>query len=245
MNKDNENRSQAALAEDEAGHDDGLSDTQVIAYLQRHPEFFTQRAGLLQAMVPPARWSGDTVVDMQRFMVESLRDEIAGLRDCANEVIETSRANLAIQGRTHAAALALVAAPDLDSLVRTVTDDLPIVLDVDVAVLNVEPAPGLELMIGGIGRLRGGDVDRFVGAGRDVALYREMADDGTIFGAAAGLVGSAALARVRWSEDAPPALLAFGCRDDGAFHPRQGTELLRFLAKVLEACLVRLLPIPA
>ena len=43
---------------------------------------------------------------MQRYMVESLRGEIAGLRDCANEVIETSRANLAIQTRTHAAVLA-------------------------------------------------------------------------------------------------------------------------------------------
>ena len=93
-------------------------------------------------MTPPARWSGDTVVDMQRYMVESLRGEIAGLRDCANEVIETSRANLAIQSRTHAAVLALVAAPDIDQLIRAVSDDLPILLDVDVAVLSIEPAAG-------------------------------------------------------------------------------------------------------
>jgi hypothetical protein len=245
MSQDTENHSLAALTVGDVELDGGLTDEQVADYLRGHPDFFTQRSALLQAMTPPDRWTGDTVIDMQRYMVESLRGEIAGLRDCAHEVIETSRANLAIQTRTHAAVLALVAAPDMDHLIRAVTDDLPILLDVDVAVLSVEPAAGLELMIGGIGRLHGGDVDRFVGPGRDVALYQEMADDGTLFGAGAGLVRSAALARVRCGEDVPVGVLAFGSRRDSAFHPGQGTELLRFLAKVVEVCLVRLLPIPA
>lgn len=244
MSQEIDNRSMAALADSDIGPEASLDDERVAAYLSEHPEFFARRAALLQAMTPPARWSGDTVVDMQRYMVESLRGEIAGLRDCANEVIETSRANLAIQSRTHAAVLALVAVPDIDHLIRAVADDLPILLDVDVAVLALEPAPALERIINGIGRLHGGDVDRFVGAGRDVALYREMADDGSLFGPGAGLVRSAALARIRYSEDTS-GLLAFGSRRDAAFHPAQGTELLRFLAKVVEVCLVRMLPIPA
>jgi uncharacterized protein len=245
MSQDTENHSLAALNADDVELDGDLTDEQVADYLRDHPDFFTQRPALLQAMTPPDRWAGDTVVDMQRYMVESLRGEIAGLRDCANEVIETSRANLAIQTRTHAAVLALVAAPDLEHLMRAVTDDLPILLDVDLAVLSVERARGLELMIDGIGRLHGGDVDRFIGPGRDVALYREVADDGTLFGAGAGLVRSAALARIRCGDDAPVGVLAFGSRRDSAFHPGQGTELLRFLAKVVEVCLIRLLPIPA
>lgn len=242
MSQDIDHHARAALAVGEADPDEGLTDEQVARYLSEHPDFFTHRAALLQMMTPPARWSGDTVVDMQRYMVESLRGEIAGLRDCANEVIETSRANLAIQTRTHAAVLALVAVPDLDHLIRAMSDDLPILLDVDVAVLNLEPAPGPERIIGGVGRLRGGDVDRFVGPGRDVALYREIADDGTLFGPGAGLVRSAALARIRCGEDAPVGLLAFGSRREAEFHPGQGTELIRFLAKVVEMCLVRMLP---
>ena len=245
MSKETDNRSLAALAGSEIGPEASFADEQVVEYLRQHPDFFAERAALLQTMTPPGRWSGDTVVDMQRYMVESLRGEIAGLRDCANEVIETSRANLAIQSRTHAAVLALVAVPDLDHLIRAVCDDLPILLDVDVALLSLEPAPALELMIGGIGRLQSGDVERVVGAGRDVALYREMADDGTLFGPGAGLVRSAALARIRCGECAPAGLLAFGSRRDAAFHPGQGTELLRFLAKVVEVCLVRVLPVPA
>jgi len=229
---------------------DGVLDTrpaagedEVVAYLRDHPDFFIDRPELLQEMVPPSRWTGDTVVDMQRYMVESLRGEIAGLRDCANEVIETSRANLATQSRAHAAVLVLVAAADMDGLVRTVTDDLPILLDVDVCLLSFEPGPELELMISGTGRLRLGDVDRFVGPGRDVALYKEMSDDGTIFGAAAGLVRSAAMARLRHGADGQAGLLAFGSRRESAFHPGQGTELLRFLGKVVETCLCRLMPI--
>lgn len=243
MSQDTESQTVTALTIGGGAPGTDVSDEQVAAYLCEHPDFFAKRAALLQTMTPPARWSGDTVIDMHRYMVESLRGEIAGLRDCANEVIETSRANLAIQSRTHAAVLALVAAPNLEHLMRAVTDDMPILLDVDVATLSIEPRPGPERMLDGIGRLHSGDVDRFVGPGRDVALYREMADDGTVFGAAAGLVRSAAIARIRYGEDWP-GLLAFGSRRDGSFHAGQGTELLRFLAKVAEVCLVRLLPSP-
>jgi hypothetical protein len=246
MSQENETRSQAARPIRDQASDGLPTEAEVVDYLRAHPDFFADRAELLAGMTAPARWSGDgVVVDMHRHMVESLRGEIAGLRDCANEVIETSRANLATQNRTHASVLALVAAADLEQLVRAVTDDLPILLDVDVAMLSVEPAADLELMIGGIGRLHAGDVDRFIGNGRDVALYREMTDDGTLFGAGAGLVRSAALSRIRCGDDSPVGMLAFGSRRDAAFHPGQGTELLRFLAKVVEVCLVRLLPIPA
>lgn len=243
MTKDNDSQTCAVLANDVIVPTQALDEKQVVAYLRDHPDFFINHGQLLQRMAPPLRWSGNTVVDMQRFMVESLRGEIAGLRDCANEVIETSRANLATQGRTHAAVLVLIAACDADDLVRAIADDLPILLDVDVCQLSVEPGPNIESIIRGIGRLRQGDVDRFVGPGRDVALYREMADDGTIFGSGAGLVRSAALSRVCWGEEGQVGLLGFGSRKVGAFHPAQGTELLRFLGKVTEACLCRLFQI--
>jgi uncharacterized protein YigA (DUF484 family) len=59
------------------------------------------------------------------------------------------------------------------------------------------------------------------------------------------LTPAAALARVRCGADVPAGVLAFGSRRDNAFHPGQGTELLRLLAKVVEVCLIRLLPILA
>jgi len=209
-------------------------------YLLRHPDFFVGRADLLRGLTAPARWSGEAVVDLHRFQVESLRDEMEGLRDCASEVIETSRANLAIQGRTHAAVLALVAATDVDALVHVVAEDLPILLGVDVVVVAVERGAGVSPLIPGVRYCPMGTVHALLGDG-DVRLLRQIYDDGALFGAAAGLVRSAALVRIACEPIASVGMLAFGSRADGGFHPKQGTELLRFLAKVVEVCLYRML----
>jgi hypothetical protein len=69
---------------------------------------------------------------------------------------------------------------------------------------------------------------------QEMGLMREVDDDGTIFATAAGLVRSAALARINVSPDWPMGLLALGTRDD-IFRPGQGTELISFLCRVLES----------
>jgi uncharacterized protein YigA (DUF484 family) len=214
---------------------------QVAEYLRLDPEFLAVRPELFKLMTAPARWSGESVVDMQRFRVEILRGELDGLRDTAHEVIETSRSNMAFQSRTHDAVLAVLAAEDIQALIEVVTDELPVLLDVDMAVIGIEPTESPAVANSDIGRLDDGDVDRLIGVGREVALIREMTDDGTIFAGGAGLVRSAALARLRPGAAAPSGLLALGLRREGAFHPGQGTELLRFLARVVERCLRRLL----
>jgi hypothetical protein len=148
---------------------------------------------------------------------------------------------MAFQSRTHDAVLALLAAGDIQGLVETVTDELPVLLDVDMAVIGFEPAVSLELSCADIAGLDDGEVDRLVGVGRDVALIRDMTDDAAVFAGGAGLVRSAAYARLRPGGPAPTGLLALGLRREGAFHPGQGTELLRFLARVVERCVRRLM----
>jgi uncharacterized protein YigA (DUF484 family) len=152
---------------------------------------------------------------------------------------------MAFQSRTHDAVLAVLAADDIQALIEVVTDDLPVLLDVDMAVIGFEPTESSEVAKevanSDIGRLDDGEVDRLIGVGREVALIRDMTDDGTVFAGGAGLVRSAALARLRPGAAVPTGLLALGLRREGAFHPGQGTELLRFLARVVERCLRRLL----
>lgn len=229
--------------EEDAPAEDGseeLGPERVARWLDSHPDFFVPRADLLSQMTFPSRWSGEGVVDLQRYMLERRQDEIDNLRNCAIEVIETSRSNLSSQTRTHAGALALVAAEDFDDLVGVVTDDLPLLLDVDVATIGFEAGSdgGPALISPHIGTLDEGAVDRLVGAGRDVALVHDIGADGDLFGAAAGLVRSAALARLRAERDMPVGLLALGSRGDD-FYSGQGTELVGFLARVLEFCIRR------
>jgi uncharacterized protein len=214
---------------------------EVADYLARHPDFFTDRPQLLSAMAAPARWSGDGVVDMQRYLLERTRVEITDLRDCAQEVIETSRSNMSVQTRTHAAALALIAAPDLDHLLRMVSEDLPLLLDLDVVAIGFEEAspPLAGLVAAEVRRMPQGKVDALLGADRNVLLMKAIEDDGTLFGSAAGLVRSAALSRLRPGDRVPAGLVAFGSRA-ATFGPNQGTELIHFLTRVLESCLHRL-----
>ena len=231
------NKEDAAADEDDSLE---LEPERVARWLGRHPDFFVPRADLLSKMTFPSRWSGEGVVDLQRHMLDRRQDEIDNLRNCAIEVIETSRSNLSSQTRTHAGALALVAAGNFDDLVGVVIDDLPLLLDVDVATIGFETGTeaGHAFISPHIGALDRGAVDRLVGAKRDVALVHDISADGDLFGAAAELVRSAALARLHPARDVPTGLLALGSRGDD-FYSGQGTELVGFLARVLEFCLRR------
>ena len=224
----------------------GISADDVIAYLEDHPDFFAGRQDLLSKMTAPSRWTGDGVVDMQHFLADRRLREIDDLRNCAQEVIETSRSNMSVQTRTHAAVLALLWASDMDQLLRVIGDDLPLLLDVDMVILGFE-TPGLvtnapmaeEVDI----RLLGiGDVDRILGPEENVVLMRDLnegPDGGSdLFGEASGLVRSAGLARLCSGQGIPVGFMGLGSRGE-VFNPGQGTELISFLARAMETCLHR------
>ena len=226
------------VVDDQASAEDVSGDA-VADYLRRHPDFFTGRLDQVSDMAAPDRWSDDSVVDMQRFLAE------------------TSRTNMSGQTRTHAAVLAILSAVDLEHLLRVINDDLPLLLDVDVVTLGIEapgsPESGLQavpgkalgafLALAEVQKLPQGGVDGILGAEENVRLLKDIGDGtevgGMLFGAAAGLARSAALARLRPGREVPAGLVAFGSRGS-AFRPGQGTELIGFLARVLESCLHRL-----
>jgi len=226
--------------EDDAISASTLDDDQVSTFLSDNPDFLTRNPDVLKDMMAPSRWSDDGVADMQQFMLNQLRGEIDNLRDCAQDVIETSRTNMSIQTRTHTGVLAMLSATNFDQLSRVISEDFPLLLDIDIAVIGFEPtnAPGVDLSANTIRKLNPGDVERILGPDQDVVLVRDVADDGFIFGEGAGLVHSAALARLRPGRRTPTGLMALGSRGS-AFYPGQGTELIGFLARVMERCMDR------
>ena len=224
-----------------------ITEEEVTDYLRRNPGFFVRHADILEELTPPSRWDGDAVVDLNQVIVKHLRGEIDNLRNTALDLIEISRSNMSSQTRTLAAALALLRAGDLEELLRVIGEELPLILDIDVATVAFERGqrPLAGLISPHIGRLPGDGVDGLLGAGRNVALMDDMLDDGTIFGAGAGLVRSAALARLRPGRITPPGVLALGAREATAFHPGLGSDLVAFLAGILEPCLHKWLEEPA
>ncbi|MBF0561477.1 MAG: DUF484 family protein [Alphaproteobacteria bacterium] len=213
----------------------GASPEEVIDFLRHHPEFLLDHIDLLPS--PPPRWDAESVVDFQHFLVQGLREQLDRLRGCTDELLVTTRSNMSTQSRIHAAVLAMLDAEGLDGLYRVIADDLTSLLDLDITVLCFEPG-GDYPQIWPMATLETGDVDDLMGD-REVLLRERVNGDPRLFGEEAELVRSDALVRIRMGADLPEGVLALGTRVADAFHPGQGTELLFFLARVLESSVRR------
>jgi uncharacterized protein YigA (DUF484 family) len=213
-----------------------LDPDQVLAYLKRHPELLEREPDLMSRLLQEGRFDDAKVVDMQSRLVSRLRGEMARLRSTADEIISTTRANLSSQTRTHAVVLAVLEATDLDQLLKVVGEDLPILVDVDAAVLAFED---MILPLAPVtSRLPQGAIDELMGG--HVALLRHATTgQRLLYGPSADLIHSDALARlvVRGQQG----ILALGSRHADTFQTGQGTELFVFLARVIEIMLERLL----
>ncbi len=216
---------------------------QVEDFLRSHSDFLIRHPDLLLNLAPPSRWSReDGILDMQVFMIDRLRDEVERVRGAAEHLIHTSRSNMSIQTRTHKAVLAILAADTMAELVEAIRDDLPTLLDVDVATLCFETpetalpklaAPGvLTLPVGAVATMMGG-------SDRDCALTEEMPGDPALFGDGSGLVLSSAVVRLTPGAPCPDGVMALGSRHGRTFHAGQATELITFLARVVERCVLR------
>ncbi|MFQ6016855.1 MAG: DUF484 family protein [Kiloniellaceae bacterium] len=223
-----------------------ISAAQVTDYLRRHPDFLGEHPELFDVLRPPARDRGDGVVDLQQFMVERLRNELAEMAAKRDELVVTGRNNLSAQARVHKAILALLGARSFENFIEIVTTDLAVILDLDVVTIGVEQTGGdlAPAPTSGVCRLEAGMVDRLLGQSQDIALRPHVSGDPAIFGAGAGLVCSDVLIRLSISRASPAALLALGSRQPNQFHPGQGTELLSFLARVVESCIRGWLNLP-
>ena len=219
---------------------------EVARFLAQHPDFFQDRQDLLDRMDMPIRQHGAGVADMQQYLLDRLREEIDTLRACTGELISVSRNNMTNQDRTHRAVLALLEAEGLNDFVDVLRHEMPEVIDIDVVALCLEqdghfrPDPGSPIRM-----LADGAVDGVLGVSEDIWLLPDGAGDRAIFGDRADGVESAAFVRIEPLDRGLTGLLAFGSPEAGLFHPAQGTDLILFLAKVVEHGLRRwLTPAP-
>ena len=218
----------------------------VEAFLRTHPSFLADRPELVERLDMPARFGGPGIVDFQQAMVANLRRRLDEHETRHNDLIAISRANLSVQARVHDAVLAVLGARTFEHLIEIVTTDLALSLDVDVATICVEgEAENFpQTNAAGVHILAPGTVDRLLGPGRDSLLQKRLHGEPALFGPGACLVESGAFLRLNVSPITPPGLLCLGARTEGKFHNGQGTELLLFLARVVERAIGAWLDLP-
>ena len=214
---------------------------QVRQFLKEHPDFLIDNPDLLSGLTMSDAQEGDGVINMQRFVVDRLRDRLSEIENQRGEIIENARSNQTSLAQVHAAVLALLAAADAEALLHTIEQDLPIILDIDRVALGFETTLE-DAMKGGEGPvhfLRDGSIDAILGYGRTILLREETPLHTALYGETEVPIQSDALVRLRRIANHDHCLLAFGSTHENTFHPGQGTELLSFLARVVEYCLDR------
>lgn len=211
-----------------------LSAEKVLSYLRENPSFLADHPELAAVLTPPSQPEESGVVDLQRFMIERLQNEVRDLRARQKELLAAGRVNLSSQERIHSAVLAIIEARTLEDLARTVAEDFRSMLDVTATALCFEGAGGAAAR--NAATLAPGTIAEIMGE-RDILLRRDVAGDARLFGERAAGIRSDALVRLAVGGRETAALLALGSPDAERFHPGQGTELLAFLARALTGSL--------
>jgi len=212
------------------------TEAQVLAYLQAHPGFLDRNPEAILHLVMSKTSPGQRVVDMRDFLMRRLQDELRDMREGTDALIQTARVNMSIIKRTHQAVLAVLQGDEAGALGDTVARDLPLLLDVDVAALVVEEGEGVPARSKPLAVLPPGFVDAVAPRRKPIVLRAETRPDPLLFGTAASRVASDALARLEPGNGHPPGLLVLGSRYPGAFNEDQASDLLSFVARVVEHC---------
>lgn len=211
-----------------------LDKDQVLQFLQQNPAFLLDNAEALSALVLPERELGDGVIDLQQALIGRLREKVEQTEDVARLLIDNSRDNLSTTARIHECVLKLLDATSFEQLIEIATVDLAVLLDVDAVTLCIESNGAFGVPVQALKLMAEGSVASALRGRQSILLEQDVSADPAIFGSASTLIASQALVRLAISPEAPPALLAFGSRDRARFHDGQATELLQFLARVLE-----------
>jgi uncharacterized protein YigA (DUF484 family) len=184
---------------------ESLTAETVSAWLRRHPDFLHEYPEVLTFLTPPEFKRGERIVDMQRFMLDRMKDDLSDLRRREKQLISAVEGNAAGQSKVHQAVLAVVGASDIHALALT-----------------------------GANAIGTGGIANLMGPRRRVLLQGNTLGEAIVFGGEAERVKSVAYLRLRTGKNSPTMLLALGSGRDDGFDRQQGTELITFLADVLE-----------
>jgi len=205
-----------------------LEPAAVRRFLSDNPDFLREDDGLLGEL--GLKIAAGNVVDFGPAVMA--RVHAAHQREATQrqQVEETARANFSAQAQTHGAVVDLLDSRNHSDLARRV-DELAqnrFGLAAGVIALEAEQPPA------GWRMLVEGQVDMILGGQQRLARMGFAPTALGLFGERSEAIKSMAMVRMALWEPSRQALLAFGSADELGFTEDMGTELVAFLARVVE-----------
>jgi len=185
-----------------------------------------------------------SVVDLQQVILGRSRMKLLNAAKKHDNLIDSGRSNQQSQSRVNATVLRLLSARSLDHFLELMSVDLVGLLDIDSVALCLETGTVAPVISNGIRILPNGTINKIISSERKVILRDNVVGNSLVFGETSGLVSSEAILRLEIQKDGPPAIFVMGSRHAQHFHAGQGTELLAFLANIMELCICRWLDLP-
>jgi uncharacterized protein YigA (DUF484 family) len=213
------------------GEIDGLplEPTAVRRFLSDNPEFLREDLGLLDEL--GLKVAAGNVVDFGPAVLA--RVHAAQQREATQrqQIEETARANFSAQAQTHGAVIDLLDARNHSDLAWRLDELAQARFGLAAAVIALEHD---ERVPAGWKMLVEGQVDMILGGPQRLAAMGFAPTALGLFGDQAAQVRSMAMVRMAIWEPARQGVLAFGSLDPEGFTPDMGTELVAFLARVVE-----------
>lgn len=200
----------------------------VRRFLSDNPQFLHDDQGLLAEL--GLKVDGGNIIDFGPAVLARVHAAHQRESEQRQQIEETARANFAAQAQTHGAVVDVLDAIGHADLAARVDEIARARFGLLAGALAAETdgaAPD------GWVRLVEGQVDLILGAQRLVAMGPAPTARG-LFGEQAEAVRSIALVRMAMWEPSRQGLLAFGSDDPEGFTPDMGSELVVFLARVVE-----------
>jgi uncharacterized protein YigA (DUF484 family) len=206
-----------------------LEPAAVRQFLAGNPEFLTGDDGLLAEL--GLKVAQGNVVDFGPAALA--RVHAAHQREASQrqQIEETARANFSAQAQTHGAVVDLLDARNHTDLARRVNELAQQRFGLAAGVIALEseahPPAGWRMLVEG-------QVDMILGGPQRLARMGFSPTALGLFGDQAETIKSMAMVRMAIWEPSRQGLLAFGSADDDGFTEEMGTELVAFLARVVE-----------
>ena len=216
------------------------------------PDLVLEDDDVMQRLVGEQK--GDRqVIDLRDRLVERLEQRLEKMSTQQRSIIAAAYENVAGTNQVHRAVLALLEPSELPAFLMRLTVDVPAMLGLEEARLCLEanvtetgPAEGFGAHLHGrVMAMPEGTIEGYLaldGTPPEQITLREAGAEAELIFGEANPVQSEALMRLDIA--GAPAMMAFGSSDPKKFDPSHGTDLLTFLAGVVERLLTQRLSDP-